>query len=170
MGLIFSFISCKWMSTFNLQTPDILMIWTGIIQGIGMGLFFVPVSMLALSTLNSRQIGEASGLFSLGRSIGSSVGISLISMVATRQTQINWHSLVKYISHFNSNLQLFLASQNLSITSPVVLKLLANKVLLQANFNAFMDCFLLSSYGFLTLIIFIVFIEVPATNKLDKSM
>ncbi len=164
-SLIISFISGHFMADFQLQTSEFTMIWVGALQGFGMGLFFVPVSMLALAKLKKEQMGEASGIFSLGRSIGSSIGISIISMLAARETQINWHSLGAKISTFNPNLQQFLDSQNLDINSPFVIKMLANKVLLQANFNAFIDCFLLSSYGFLLLIPLVALLDVTKTKS-----
>lgn len=158
-GLILSFISSHTLTSFQLQTPAETMIWVGLIQGIGMGLFFVPTSTLALSTLSREQTAEASGLFSLSRSIGGSIGISLISTIASRQTQINYHSLSKYISDTNASLEQFLAKQQLDIHMPMVTKLMSNKVLLQSNFTAFIDGFLLSSYGFLLLIPLLLVLE-----------
>lgn len=167
-GLLLNFISSHLMASFELQTPISTMIWVGILQGCGMGLVFVPASMLALSTLTTSQTGEGSGLFSLARSIGSSIGISLISMVATRESQINWHSLSEHITATNPALNAFLANMQLNLYDPLTIKLISNKILLQANFNAFIDCYLLSSYGFLFLIPLTLFLK-PSPQPLAVS-
>ena len=163
IGLLLSSLGCYLMAGFQLQTVASTMIWVGLIQGVGMGLFFVPTSTLALATLKPSQTSEASGLFSLSRSIGSSIGISIISTIAARATQISYHSLAKHISSTNPALQQFLAQQQLDINMPIVAKLLSNKVLLQANFNAFIDGFLISSYGFLLILPLVLLLDSPKT-------
>src|ERR1700732_4782368 len=49
----------------------------GVIQGIGLGFIFVPLSVVTLSTLSSELRAEGAGLYSLSRNIGSSVGSSV---------------------------------------------------------------------------------------------
>ena len=55
---------------------------TGIVQGLGLGLIFVPLSALTFATLPPELRTEATGLFSLMRNIGSSVGISIVDRAA----------------------------------------------------------------------------------------
>ena len=164
-GLFCGFISCYLMSGFQLNTPAHTMIWVGIIQGIGMGLFFVPVSMVALSTLSPKQTGEASGLFSLSRSIGSSIGISLVSMLATRETQINWHALSSYLTDYNPNLKQWLMAHQLNIHDPMVAKLFAQQVLHKATFTAFIDSYLLASLGFICLLPLVFYLQIPPSHS-----
>ena len=153
IGLFISFIGGHWLSSFQLGTSELTMVLNGIVQGIGMGLFFVPVSTLALSTLSQQKTGEASGLFSLARSMGSSIGIAMMSMLASRQTQIHYHTLASNITLNNPSLKSLIETQQaMNLNETIALKLIEKKVLLQANFNAFINCFLLSSYGFLILI------------------
>ena len=63
-------------------TPDIsqmTIISVGVIQGIGLGFLFVPLSVVTLSTLSPELRAEGAGLYSLSRNIGSSVGISVVN-------------------------------------------------------------------------------------------
>src|SRR5205814_6574026 len=53
----------------NLSSFDVF--WTNALQGFGFGLAFTPMTVLAFATLRSRQIAEASGLFTLVRNFGS---------------------------------------------------------------------------------------------------
>jgi MFS transporter, DHA2 family, multidrug resistance protein len=55
-------------------TPDVsqmTIINVGVIQGIGLGFLFVPLSVVTLSTLSPELRAEGAGLYSLSRNIGS---------------------------------------------------------------------------------------------------
>ena len=65
------------------------------IQGLGLGLVFVPLSTIAFATLDARFRTDATSLFSLVRNIGSSIGISIVTVMLTRNTQINHAELVR---------------------------------------------------------------------------
>lgn len=161
VGLVISFLGGRWLAAFQLGTSEQIIMVNGVVQGIGMGLFFVPVSTIALSTLPPNKTGEASGIFSLARSMGSSIGVAVMSMLAARQTQVHYQSLASHLSLFNPNLQALIANQNLVLNHTLGLKLLEQKVLLQANFNAFINCFLGASYGFLCLLPLVLFLKKP---------
>jgi MFS transporter, DHA2 family, multidrug resistance protein len=85
-------------------TPDIsqfTIISVGVIQGIGLGFLFVPLSVVTLSTLPSELRAEGAGLYSLSRNIGSSVGISVVAALLTRNTQINHAEIVQHVTPVN---------------------------------------------------------------------
>ena len=78
-------------------TPDVsqmTIIVVGVIQGVGLGFLFVPLSAVTLSTLPSGQRAEGAGIYSLSRNIGSSVGISVVNSLLTTehagQPRRNW--------------------------------------------------------------------------------
>ena len=72
--------------TIELSRGDI--IWPGVIQGIGMGLVFVPLSAATFATLSPSMRAQGTALFSLVRNIGSSIGISLVQTMLVRNTVI----------------------------------------------------------------------------------
>jgi DHA2 family multidrug resistance protein len=85
-------------------TPDISqreIVIVGLIQGIGLGFLFVPLTTVALATLPSEQRTEGSGLFNLARNIGSSVGISVVNALLTRNTQINHAEIASHVTAVN---------------------------------------------------------------------
>lgn len=93
-----------WMSAqFAPDVPMWPIINVGIIQGLGLGLVFVPVSMLAYATLPAHARTEAAGIFSLARNIGSSVGISVVFTLVARGTQINHAELAARITPYSPN-------------------------------------------------------------------
>ena len=73
------------MSGFSPQMDGSLIIISGVIQGLGLGLVFVPLSTVAFATLDARFRTDATSLFSLVRNIGSSIGISVVTVLLTQQ-------------------------------------------------------------------------------------
>jgi DHA2 family multidrug resistance protein len=53
-GLCLTAWSLQMMTTFTPQMDDHLIIWSGIIQGLGLGLVFVPLTSVAFATLDAR--------------------------------------------------------------------------------------------------------------------
>ena len=88
-GLVLTAWSLWDMSLFTPSLPQWLIIKTGLIQGFGMGFVFVPLSTLAYSTLAAQYRNDAAAIFSLVRNIGSSIGISIMIALLSRNTQIN---------------------------------------------------------------------------------
>jgi hypothetical protein len=53
---------------------------------IGMGLTFVPVTLLATSGLQADVAGLASGLFNTSQQIGGAIGLAILSTIAVNRT------------------------------------------------------------------------------------
>ena len=85
-------------------TPDVsqmTIIIVGVIQGVGLGFIFVPLSVVTLSTLSPELRAEGAGLYSLSRNIGSSVGISVVNSLLTTNTQINHAEIAQHVTSVN---------------------------------------------------------------------
>ena len=104
IGMALTAYSLWQMAGFNLEVPESLIISTGVIQGLGLGLVFVPVSTVAYSTLPTAARTEAAGIFSLMRNIGSSVGISVVMTLLARNTQINHAEIASRLTPFGDNM------------------------------------------------------------------
>jgi DHA2 family multidrug resistance protein len=82
-------------------TPDVsqmTIIIVGVVQGIGLGFIFVPLSVVTLSTLSPELRAEGAGIYSLSRNIGSSAGISVVNALLTRNTQINHAEIAQHVT------------------------------------------------------------------------
>jgi DHA2 family multidrug resistance protein len=73
--------------TPNVSEREIIV--AGLAQGAGFGVLFVPMSAVTLSTLAPEDRADGASIFSLSRSIGSSVGISAFSALLTTLTEVN---------------------------------------------------------------------------------
>ncbi|OCW55551.1 DHA2 family efflux MFS transporter permease subunit [Hoeflea olei] len=128
-GLSLTALSLHLMTGFSPQMDSSPVIWTGVIQGLGLGLVFVPLSTVAFATLDARFRTDAASLFSLVRNIGSSIGISVVTMFLTRYVQINHQELGASITQFNPVLKQAMPG---FATNPQQLQILDNLVNQQA--------------------------------------
>ncbi len=93
VGISLVGLSLHQMVGFNLQVSEREIISTGILQGLGLGLLFVPVSYLTYTTLPQALRGEGAALFSLSRNLGSSLGVSIVMATLSRNMWINQQEL-----------------------------------------------------------------------------
>lgn len=151
-GVIISDIGTFCLSDVNLQASFSVIAWQGAVQGLGMGLFFVPISVLALSTLPESAVAEASGLFSFGRNLGCSIGISILSTIISQESQINWSQLGEHIQATSYNLQRWLQLKHLTLHQPHTIMKLAEQLSRQATAIAFVDAYWIIGISFLVLV------------------
>jgi DHA2 family multidrug resistance protein len=140
VGLLFCAIAAFQMSQFSLAMDSHLVIVSGVLQGLGTGLIFVPLSTLAFATLNPSLRNEGSALFTLVRSMGGSAGISVIEALQTHNAEVAHADLTQHISASNPVLQAYLPAQfNLGTTSG--LAALNAEVTRQSTMVAYIDDF-----------------------------
>lgn len=119
MGLMV--LSLHGMTEFGPTASMSSIIWLGVIQGMGLGLVFVPISTVAYATLEPHQRTEAAGLFSLVRNIGSSVGISVVMTLLSRALQINHAEIGSRIPAFGAELAALPSAWNPATTTGAAL-------------------------------------------------
>ena len=106
--------------TFYLMTgwtPDVsgwTIIWVGVVQGVGLGFLFTPLSVVSLATLPPGVRPEGAGFYNLARNVGSSVGISIVGALLTRTTQANHADIVQYVTAVNPQLSNPIVAQTLN--------------------------------------------------------
>lgn len=76
------------MTTWTLEMDKTIMYLSIFIQGLGMGMLFSPMNLMAFATLQPHLRPDGSSLMSLFRSLGGSVGISVIVAQISRTQQI----------------------------------------------------------------------------------
>ncbi|MCE7065878.1 DHA2 family efflux MFS transporter permease subunit [Dyadobacter sp. CY326] len=177
-GMIFFFIYSYW--GYLILTPD-----TGkdaffnmlIVRGIGLGLLFVPITTLALSTLKGREIGEGAAFTGMMRQLGGSFGVAVITTYLARQNMMHRNDLVSKLDVNNPSVmqrveglqQSFLAK---GMPADVALKsgykILDYTVTKQAQVMSYMDVFLYLGLMFLICVPFVLMTRSGKT-KVDPS-
>ena len=107
-GMVIIAYSLWEMMRFTADVPPSLIVWTGAIQGIGLGFVFIPLSTVTFATLPVHFRTDAASLFSLIRNIGSSIGISVVTSLLTRSIQINHAELSAHVTAINPYLPMHL--------------------------------------------------------------
>ncbi len=79
------------ISMWNIILPNILM-------GVGLSMIFVPLSAVAMGMLAREEMGNASGIFNLMRNIGGSAGISAVTTILDRQSQVHQSEMVSQLA------------------------------------------------------------------------
>ncbi|MEZ5805777.1 MAG: DHA2 family efflux MFS transporter permease subunit [Rhizobiaceae bacterium] len=138
-GLVLTAWSLHIMTGFTPQMDDYDIVLSGVIQGLGLGLVFVPLSTVAFATLAPSFRTDAASLFSLVRNLGSSIGISIVTVILTRNIAINHAELSAGISPFNPNL--WAVSPGAAQGDPASLAMMERLVSAQAAMISYIDDF-----------------------------
>jgi DHA2 family multidrug resistance protein len=90
-------------------------------MGVGMPFMFVTMTAVSLSTVPREHMTDASGLFTLSRSVGGNIGYAVVATLVANYTQVHRAYLVKNVSDLNlaygafrSGAGAFLAHQGLN--------------------------------------------------------
>lgn len=102
-GYLVTIYSLHVMSSWSLDVDQWAIIWNGLIQGVGIGLISLPMFVIAFATLEPRLRTDASGLLNLGRLIGSSVGISIVTALFARNLQVSHSDLAAHVTSSSSD-------------------------------------------------------------------
>ncbi len=169
VGFLAFFIFSFWMH--NVLTPDTgteHIFWPLILRGIGLGLLFVPITTLSLSTLKGREIGEGAAFTGMMRQLGGSFGIAIITTLIARLNQVH---RVNLISHLDSTsyavqqrviqLQQGLMSKGYSFNESLnkAYKILEFNVMKQSSVLTYIDIFNYLGLLFLFCIPFVLLIK-----------
>ncbi len=169
LGLGLISLSLWRMSLFSLDTrgPDI--VGTGIIQGMGLGLIFVPLSTLSFSTLAPRYRNEATSLYSLMRNIGSSIGISIVISYLAQRVQINHAAYADYIDPSRLPLQQAVESGAIDLASPQGLARVNQLLNQQATTLAYLQDFRLMMWITLAAIPLLLLLRQPTKSQPSRT-
>lgn len=133
-------------------------------QAIGLAFLFVPINTAAYAVLPKGKNNAASGLINLARNIGGSVGISLVTTMLARRTQVHQVTLTEHIhpgsttfqSMFNSATHMFIARGSSAYEATrQAYALVANMLDQQATMLAYVDNFRLLGVCVLFMIPFV---------------
>jgi DHA2 family multidrug resistance protein len=97
-GLLLTAYSMMRMSGWSLAVDRFEIMLVGLIQGLGLGLIFIPLNILAFSTLKPEFRTDASSMLNLTRSIGGSIGIAVTTVIMSRHMQVNHAELAERLT------------------------------------------------------------------------
>ena len=154
LGLLTMALSLWLMAGLNLGADFLAIALPRLVQGFGLGLFFVPLAAATYINIPKEQMGNASGIFNLIRNLGGSFGVAVATTLLSQRSQLHQNFLVENITPFSAALreygqhllQLFPGYDPSALQSPLVLAGIYREVLRQASMLAFNDVFWLFAW------------------------
>ncbi|MBN9283802.1 MULTISPECIES: MDR family MFS transporter [Flavobacterium] len=178
VGFMLFFGFTFWMH--NVITPDTgteHMFWPLILRGVGLGLLFVPITTLALSTLKGKSIGEGAAFTGMMRQLGGSFGIAIITTFIARFTQGHRVDLIANLDGAKfevqqriQQLQAGFMSKGFSSSEALnkAHQAIDYSVMKQATVLSYMDVFMYLGILFLVCVPFVLLIR-KGSGKVDMS-
>ena len=162
LGFALMSVSLWDMARFNLDVGIWPVVYTGVIQGVGLGFLFVPLSAVSFSTLEPRYRNEGTAMFSLVRNIGSSIGISVVITVLGDQTQTSHAEIGGSLSTFRRALDPTVVPQIWDWTTSTGAAALNGEVTRQALMIAYLNDFRLMMFLTLAAVPLLLLLKAPA--------
>jgi DHA2 family multidrug resistance protein len=100
-GFAMAAVSSWQMTGFDVLMDSKMVVWSGVLQGLGTGFVYVPLAAATFATLTPALRNEGTAIFSLTRNLGSSIGISVVNTLLTRNTQIMHATLGEHVSRYS---------------------------------------------------------------------
>lgn len=178
IGFLVFFFFTFWMhNIITNDTGEEHMFWPLILRGMGLGLLFVPITTLSLSTLKGKGIGEGAAFTGMMRQLGGSFGIAIITTFISRFNQDHYINLIANLDRTSfevqqrvQQLQRGFMAQGISANEAVdkAYAVLNGSVMKQATILSYMDIFMYLGILFLLCIPFILLVR-RGKGKVDMS-
>jgi DHA2 family multidrug resistance protein len=97
-GVILFVITAYIMSRYTLQTTTADVMLVLVLQGVAFSCLFIPLTTVALASIPRHNLADATGLNSLLRQIGGSIGLAVFASLIPRFDQAARTSLVAHLS------------------------------------------------------------------------
>jgi DHA2 family multidrug resistance protein len=149
------------LASINLQAGYWDIFWPQFIQGMSLGLLFVPLSTISMNFIPRERMGNATSLFSLMRNLGAGVGIAVVATMVSRRTTAHAAILSEQVNPYSDAARqtfegaraLFLSQgSSFSVATQQAYAALSGMIHRQAAMVAFIDVIQLLGVVFLAVI------------------
>ncbi|MEC5166404.1 DHA2 family multidrug resistance protein [Flavobacterium sp. PL11] len=178
LGFFIFFLFTFWMqNVITTDSGEEHLFWPLILRGVGLGLLFVPITTLSLSTLKGKSIGEGAAFTGMMRQLGGSFGIAIITTFLARFNQEHRVNLISHLDKTSFEVQQAVQQFKMGFMSKgfaenealaKAYKAIEYKVILQSSVLSYMDVFLYLGALFLLCIPFILVIK-KGKNKINPA-
>jgi DHA2 family multidrug resistance protein len=141
LGFGLQVVSGLWLMSIDLNVTMNILMANSMLQGMAIGVIWVPLTIASFATLENRYWAEAMAVFHLLRNIGSSFFISLCVADIISVTGQNYSRMTEMISPFNERLNLPWVMGGWTIDSLSGLARLSRELTRQAAMIGYLDAF-----------------------------
>ena len=160
-GLALTMTSMHMIMGFTLQMGSGPMIWSGAIQGLGLGFVLMPLNLVAFATLDPSRRTEAAGLYNLARNIGGSVAISSMTSIMAGAQQVSHSDLASHITAQSIPMVLSPILGQVGQAGSAAFQMLDIEINRQAALIAFIDGFYVMFWTMACVVPFVLLLRPP---------
>jgi DHA2 family multidrug resistance protein len=160
LGLVCIGLSGVYLTRFDLNVPIAEIAWVGVLQGIGCGIMWVPLTIVTFATLPERLLPQGSAIFHLLRNFGTSIFISISVMLVTRTAKLNYSDMSEGVSLYNETLRMPGVLGNWNLESIKGLAAIGGEIQRQARMIGYDNAFLLYTVVCFSIVPLVLFIKV----------
>jgi DHA2 family multidrug resistance protein len=174
IGVILVGFGAYEMSHFTLDTSQHGVIMALITQGVGFACLFVPLTTVSLSSIPRHLMADATGLNSLFRQVGGSIGLAVAATMLSRFGAETRTALISHVTGTDPaavmrlrQMSGALAARGMDATSArdVALRAIDGAVTRQATLISFERVFLLAGILFILVLPLLAFLKAPKTEE-----
>jgi DHA2 family multidrug resistance protein len=123
----------------NPSTADVF--WPMALQGFGVGVLWVPITMVSFSTLDAALVAEGSAVYHMVRNMGSSIHISLSIALAVHMTRTGYAELAERVTPYSPALSMPWVTGAWNLEEARGLAALSREMARQAAMIGYLDAF-----------------------------
>jgi DHA2 family multidrug resistance protein len=174
IGVMLYAVSAYQMSHYTLATTSSGIVSTLIVQGVAFACIFVPLTTVALTSIQRHKLADATGLNSLVRQIGGSLGLAIFATllpryITTAKASIGAHVVAgrpEVAARLGMMQQAMSARGGMDLASARMAaeRALGFQVVRQATVLTFEKLFLLAGLLFLFVLPLLYFLKAPAID------
>jgi DHA2 family multidrug resistance protein len=112
MGLLIFAAGCWWVGAASQDADYWFVFWPRALQGFALGFLFVPLSTVTLSAISREKMANATGIYTLVRQLGGSLGIAILQMLQTRYQDGAYANLAGSVTAANPAVSQYLNDQH----------------------------------------------------------
>ncbi len=140
------------------------------IQGLGFGLVVAPMNLMAFATLPPSLRPDGSSLMALFRSIGGSIGISVVVTVLSRNQQVSFSDLAAHVTATSPAMDLAGISDGLAESETGMLAAIRAEASRQSLMIAFLDDFYMLGWVLLAFVPLPLLLKKPGRIGPERSI
>ncbi len=164
-GFLCQGVSGLAMAQFDINLTIFGVAWTSMLQGFGVGLIWVPLSIATFWTLAPQDVTEGTAVFHLIRNIGSSIHISLSVALVIHTAKMSYAELSNFVTPYNVALGRAASEGPWSLEGGAGMAVLAREVARQAQMIGYVNAFYFFAATAFVCVPLLLFVRRPAPPR-----
>lgn len=164
-GLAIAALSLWMMSRWSLAIGISDVVLTGLVQGLGMGLVFIPLNTMAFATIGPAYRTDGASLMNLFRSLGASIGISVVTTLLGVNAQTAHADLAAHVTSSTTGIVDAATLDRFGTMGDAAMVMLNQEVTRQAAMIAYIDDYWFMMWVTLAAVPLVILLRSPRAGQ-----